>query len=304
MNIQYLRNFYVIAKLGNITKAAEVVHRTQSTLSSQIKNLEETLGTPLFERTGRKSVILTPAGEALLDFTKRLLLQYDELEMRLGQIQSLSEEESGRLRIGAAPSVVDNLLPGFIPEFQKRHPGIRIQLFSRSPAEIIEQVREGFLDIGISLDSAVPKNFLSYLWIPLRLTLMVPFGHALAEKSPIGIQDIMAYPLIMPTNSRFLTRLIYDQHVMDMGIEPNIVLESDYNITHARYVRAGFGISFMYLSDTAIEAFSRKIRCIGLDYLAPPLYLKIFHRKSTDMNIVTTFVNFMDTYKESREDFL
>lgn len=304
MNIQYLRNFYVIAKLGNITKAAEVVHRTQSTLSSQIKNLEDRLGTPLFERAGRKSVILTPAGEALLEFTKRLLLQYDELEMRLGQIQSLSEEESGRLRIGAAPSVVDNLLPGFIPEFQKRHPGIRIQLFSRSPAEIIEQVREGFLDIGISLDSAIPKNFLSYRWIPLHLTLMVPFGHALAEKKRIGIQDIMAYPLIMPTNSRFLTRLIYDQQVMDMGIEPNIVLESDYNITHARYVRAGFGISFMYLSDTAIEAFSRKIRCISLDYLTPPLYLKIFHRKSTNMNIVTTFVNFMDAYKENREDFL
>ena len=117
MNIQYLRNFYVIARLGNITKAAEVVHRTQSTLSSQIKNLENTLGTPLLERAGRKSVILTPAGEALLEFTKGLLQQYDELEMRLERIQSLSEEESGRLRIGAAPSVMDNLLPGFIPAF-------------------------------------------------------------------------------------------------------------------------------------------------------------------------------------------
>ena len=303
MNIQYLRNFYVIARLGNITKAAEVVHRTQSTLSSQIKNLENTLGTPLLERAGRKSVILTPAGEALLEFTKGLLQQYDELEMRLERIQSLSEEESGRLRIGAAPSVMDNLLPGFIPAFQKQHPNISIQLFSRSPAEIIEKVKEGFLDIGISLDSAVPKNFLSYQWIPLRLTLMVPFGHPLEQRSPLTLQDIMEYPLIMPTNSRFLTRIIYDQQVMDMGMEPNIVLESDYNITHARYVHAGFGISFMYLSETAIEAFRKKIRCIDLDFLAPPLHLKIFHRKSTDMNIVATFVQFMESYRGKPEEF-
>lgn len=303
MNLQYLKNFYFITRFGNFTKAAEAVHRTQSTLSSQIKNLEEELGCPLFERNGRQNVILTPSGEVLLEFAKTVLRQYDDLEMRLGELQFSSAEESGRLRIGAAPSVVDSLLPFHIPKFQVQYPRIKIQLFSRSPVDIFEQVREGFLDIGISLDSAIPKNFEAHAWIPLRLTLMLPYGHALAGTANPNIRDILKYPLIMPTNSRFLTRLLYDQQIMDMGIEPNIVLESDYNVTHARYVHAGFGISFMYLSDDTIEKFKKKICCINLDNLAPPLFLKFFHRKSTKLNLVKNFIQFMKEHQDDNTEF-
>ena len=299
MNLQYLRNFYFITKFGNFTKAAEAVHRTQSTLSSQIKNLEEELGCPLFERNGRQNVILTPAGEVLLEFAKSIIRQYDDLEMRMGELQSSTSEETGRLRIGAAPSVVDSLLPFHISRFQNEYPGIKIQLFSRSPADIFEQVREGFLDIGISLDSAIPKNFEAHEWLPLRLTLMLPYGHPLIGVATPTIHDILKYPLIMPTNSRFLTRLLYDQQVMDMGIEPNIVLESDYNVTHAKYVHAGFGISFMNLPDDTIAKFKKTICCINLDSLAPPLFLKFFHRKSTKLNRIKNFIQFM---KEHRDD--
>jgi len=303
VNIQYLRNFYVITKFGSFTRAAEAVHRTQSTLSSQIKNLEEELGVSLFERSGRQSVILTPEGEALLEFTKRLLVQYDELELRLEEIQSSAMQEAGRLRIGAAPSVIDDLLLGSIPKFQELHPQVRMQVYSRPPAEVVELVKEGFLDVGISLDAAIPKNFESCQWIPLRLTLMVPKEHPLSSQPDPDMDEILKYPFIIPSNRRFLTRILYDQQIMERGIEPNIVMESDYNVTHARYVRAGFGISFMYISDETCQRFSKKICCINLDKYAPPLYLKIFYRQGSKLNVVNTFTSFMKSLSTSYTDF-
>lgn len=145
LEIDLLRSFMAVATCLSFTKAAQSVSRTQSAVSLQIKRLEEIVGKPLFERT-RQSVAITPAGEALKVYAKRILLANDAA---LSQIRY--PEAEGRVRIGAPDDYATLVLPKILSMIGAQHPRLRIEVVCENTPDLLRALNRGDLDIAIGV---------------------------------------------------------------------------------------------------------------------------------------------------------
>ena len=120
IDIDQLRTFIAIAETGSFTRAAEIVHKTQSAVSMQMKRLEERLDRPIFARDGRASK-LTEDGERLLDYARRIV------KLNIEALAAFSDEElSGRVRLGVPDDYADRYLPEIMARFSRAYPGVEL----------------------------------------------------------------------------------------------------------------------------------------------------------------------------------
>ncbi len=138
-----LRTFVAIAESGSFTRAAQQVFRTPSALSMQIKRLEETLGQTLFVREARH-VRLTPQGEVLLSFGRRLLKLNEEAVS-----QFLAPTLEGKVRFGTPDDVGTRILPGLLAQFARSHPGVQVDVVVDRSASLIDQLDNDELDLTL-----------------------------------------------------------------------------------------------------------------------------------------------------------
>jgi DNA-binding transcriptional LysR family regulator len=143
LDIDQLRTFVAIADTGSFTRAADVVHKTQSAVSMQMKRLEERLQRPVFVREGRQSR-LTEDGERVLDYARRILrLNFECLAI-------FNEEElSGRIRLGVPDDYADRYLPGILARFSRSNPRAEVTVVCEPSPMLVERVIAGDLDIAI-----------------------------------------------------------------------------------------------------------------------------------------------------------
>ncbi|MEJ2686672.1 MAG: LysR substrate-binding domain-containing protein [Gammaproteobacteria bacterium] len=143
LELDLLRTFVAVVDGGGFTRAAERLHRTQSTVSQQLKRLEERLGTPVLARNTR-SVALTERGELLLGYARRLLALNDEA------LTALTETRlRGRVRLGAAQEVADGGLAQALTHFSRLHPGIALEVCIDANLKLSEEVGRGELDLAV-----------------------------------------------------------------------------------------------------------------------------------------------------------
>src|SRR5580693_1120210 len=124
MKLSQLRTFVAVADSGGVARAAARLNLTQSAASRQISALETELGVPLFDRIGRR-VQLTSEGEDLLRRSRHLLTKADSLGERA---RLLKAGETGILRVGATPQVIENTLANFLTQYRRRHPAVEVHL--------------------------------------------------------------------------------------------------------------------------------------------------------------------------------
>jgi len=145
IRIEALRTFVEVTDQGNIKGAADKLHRTQSALSMTLKQIEDRLGSPLFE-TDRKSS-LTEMGRFLYEQAAVLVRDYDRAMER---IEAQSKAQSGRLRIASVPSVATMLLPRFLQLFLQGRPDLDIDLVDSDSTDVRHLVETGQVDLGIA----------------------------------------------------------------------------------------------------------------------------------------------------------
>ncbi|MFW3613546.1 LysR substrate-binding domain-containing protein [Billgrantia antri] len=141
LDTDVLRTFVAIAECGSFTRAARQVFRTPSALSMQIKRLEETLGQALFVREARQ-VRLTPEGEVLLGYGRRLLSLNEE-----AVTQFLAPTVAGRLGFGTTDDVGSRILPGVLAQFARSHPAVQVDVVVGSSREMLARLDAGELDL-------------------------------------------------------------------------------------------------------------------------------------------------------------
>ena len=195
MDLRLLEYFLAVAKVGNITKAAEQLHVTQPTISRQLTDLEESLGTQLLIR-GKRQVTLMDAGVlfqqraeeilSLMDKTRRDLLDQNDL---LG----------GTVALGCVESCASRMLPEVLGQFSKLHPKVRYELYSADGDDIREKLDRGELDFGVLLEPVEAAKYDS-IRLPYWETwgVVLPKDDPLAQKKAIGKEDILSIPLILP----------------------------------------------------------------------------------------------------------
>lgn len=143
LDIDQLRTFIAIAETGSFTKAAEVVHKTQSAVSMQMKRLEERLGKPIFERDGRVSKF-TEDGERLLDYARRIV------KLNAEALTSIAAPMlSGRVLLGVPADYADRYLPEIMARFSRSHPEVELTVTCEPTETLVESIDAGHLDLAI-----------------------------------------------------------------------------------------------------------------------------------------------------------
>lgn len=143
LDIDQLRTFIAIAETGSFTRAAEVVHKTQSAVSMQMKRLEERIGKPIFERDGRASK-LTEEGERLLDYARRIIKLNAEALASIGNTSL-----SGRVRLGVPDDYADRYLPEIMARFSRSHPDVELTVQCEPTIQLVGLIDRGELDLAI-----------------------------------------------------------------------------------------------------------------------------------------------------------
>ena len=134
MDVDQLRTFVAIAESGSFTKAADIVHKTQSAVSMQMRKLEERLGRPIFVRDGRASK-LTDDGERLLDYARRIV------KLNVEALAAFDDKELvGRVRLGLPDDYADRYLPEIMARFSRAYPGVELTVMCEPSIELIERI--------------------------------------------------------------------------------------------------------------------------------------------------------------------
>ena len=143
LDIDQLRTFIAIAETGSFTKAAEVVNKTQSAVSMQMKRLEERIERPIFARDGRASK-LTEDGARLLDYARRLV------KLNVETVSAFSDAAlSGRVRLGVPDDYADRYLPEIMARFSRAYPSVELTVICEPSADLLERIDGNEIDLAI-----------------------------------------------------------------------------------------------------------------------------------------------------------
>ncbi|MET9927519.1 MULTISPECIES: LysR substrate-binding domain-containing protein [unclassified Streptomyces] len=241
MHFQQLTYFVAVAETLHFTRAAEAVHVSQPSLSQQIRALESELGAELFSRA-RGNIALTDAGEALLPLARRILA---DAETARHEVQELVQLRSGRVRLGATPSLCTGLLPDVLRAFHDRHPGVRLLLEEGGSHDLVRQLARGALDLALvvlPLPAASPALTTVELLREDLVVVSSAAGPAPGHGGRVRIADLEGAPLVMFRHGYNLRELTLAACRAE-GFEPSFTVEGGEMDAVLGFVRAGLGIA-------------------------------------------------------------
>jgi LysR family cyn operon transcriptional activator len=235
MLLRHIRYFLAVAEHGNFTRAAEALHVSQPALSQQVRQLEETLGVLLFDRSGR-CIQLTDAGYAYGEYVRRALRDLDAGQQAIHDVRDLSR---GRLRLANTPTFTEYLVAPLIERFGSRYPGIAVTANEMTLDQIVAALGDDRIDLGIAFTSVRSAEIECHPLFDERLTLVVGRNHRFVGLSkPLSLPNFANVPLALLSRN-FATRTLIDEYFQANGVSPGIMIEADSISTIVKIVRYG-----------------------------------------------------------------
>ena len=207
-----LRLFLHIHDSGTITAGAQRAHMTAASASERIRGMEDTLGVPLLTR-GRRATTVTDAGRTLVHHARAVLHQMDRLHCELGQYGG---GLTGHVRLLCNTVALSEYLPDALAPFLLAHPRVSLDLEERLSQDIVHAVRTGRCDLGVVSDASDLEGLQTALFRPDPLAVIVPRGHALAQREAVSLADLFGQDLIGLVEDSALQRHI-DLHARRLG---------------------------------------------------------------------------------------
>src|SRR5437899_3147441 len=238
IELHQLRYFVGVAEERHFTKAARGLRVAQPSVSRAIRVLEEELGTSLFHRM-KGNVALTPAGETLLPWARRVLVDVDGAT---GEVRELADLRRGRLAVGATPSLTITLLPPALAKFHAAFPGIHLVVHEAGSRDLVAELEQGALDVALVI---MPLRHEALETAPLlreELVVAVPHDHALAPRKTVPIAELKGVPLVMFRDGYDL-RATTVAACRRAGFEPTFALEGGEMDGVLRLTAAGVGVA-------------------------------------------------------------
>lgn len=240
MEIRILRYFLTVAREENITKAAEVLHITQPTLSRQLAQMEDELGVKLFER-GTRKISLTNEGILLRRRAEEIVTLVDKTESELTEQEEMID---GTITIGCGESLAVQILPGLIKSFREKYPLVTYDIYTATADLVKEQMDKGLIDIGLLLEPVSVENY-EYIRLNIsdrNVALMRP-DDPLAEKEFITAKDLADKPVILPRRNSVKNEIAswFGDYYRDL----NVLFTSNLATNGAIIVSKGLGYSLV-----------------------------------------------------------
>lgn len=217
MLLRHIRYLLAVAEHRNFTRAAQALHVSQPTLSQQIKQLEDTLGAPLLDRSGR-SVSLTDAGQAYVRFARLALQDLEAGTRAMHDVQDLSR---GHLRLAMTPTFTAYLIGPLLARFHGLYPGITLSVEELTQDRIEAALGEDLLDIGIGFAGEHGPDIECEALFAEALSVVVR-----ADSPEVNRSAWFEQPLVL-LDPGFATRRYIDDYCRRQGVKPRIVMEAN-----------------------------------------------------------------------------
>lgn len=196
MDIRDLYYFQAIAEHEHMGQAAKSLYLTQPALTKAVHRLEDSIGAPLFTRSGRR-IILTELGKLLLKRTYSLRQHMDDTAR---EVKSYAHGQSGLIRLGCAPTMSKYLLPDIIPSFLRQAPGVTIDLYSSMSGELLTRLNDRVLDLAITHVTGPLEGYRVTPLVGDTIVLVAGRNHPIFRKK-YTIRDIVECSWILPRDS-------------------------------------------------------------------------------------------------------
>jgi DNA-binding transcriptional LysR family regulator len=238
--LRHIRAFLKIAETRNFTRAANDLHVSQSALTVQVQQLEESLGVRLFDRN-KRGVTLTAAGKDVFGPLQRL---FNDAQTIVEHARDLSSASTGFVSIAALPTVCAGLLPELVQSFLKNYPGIRVQISDVIAERVREAVLKREVDFGIGTLHGRDAELRATPLFQDRLVVFTPPGHPLSEKHTVTLREASANGLILPGRASSVREAVEaiahrERLLLDIRYETNFMP------TALAFVRANLGIAIL-----------------------------------------------------------
>jgi len=241
MDTQALTAFLAVAESGSFSTAAERLFLTQPAVSKRIAQLEQQLGTRLFDRVGRR-IRLTEAGDALLPRARQVLLDLEDMGRA---ISNLTGTVSGTLRIGTSHHIGLHRLPPVLRRFSREYPDVKLDIHFIDSEEAWEAVLHGELEMGVVTlpPQPDPRLHSESVWQDPLVFMAAP-EHPLARLESVPLEILTGYSAILPSPVTF-TRRIVESLFEEQALTLNISMSTNYLETIHMMVSIGLGWSVL-----------------------------------------------------------
>lgn len=306
VTLQQLAYFVAVADVGSFTRAADLVGVAQPTLSRQLRALERHLGAALLDRGARDGLSLTPAGAAVLPLARRILADVESARTAVAELVGV---RTGRVRVGATPSLCIGVLADVLRTFCARHPGVRVELVEDGSQPLERGLARGDLDVALvivpaaGLDPALSvtpllRERLSVASVARSTsagpTAEVPGRGSAGQpgrvggRRPMSVTELSRHPLVIPRQGYDLREVTLRAYA-EAGVTPRIAVEGGEMDAVLRLVEAGAGVAVV--PDLVFTGRPRLRRTA----LTPPLYRTVALARRSDLGPTHAVQAFCDT---------
>ena len=240
VNLELYRVFYVVAKCGSLTRAAEELYISQPAVSQSIKQLENQLGVPLFKRTHRGMELSENGGRLIFKEVERALEIFNDIENRIEQTK---HEATGTIRIGASDTIFKYFLSDKIVDYHEKFPAVKIELQADFTPDTIEKLKANRCDVAfVNLPIEVNEG-LRLEENCARLNDIFIAGERFDELSTevLALEKMKKYPLIL-MDKNTVSRRSFEGFLSSLGIEFKSTIEVGSWDLMKRFVARGMGI--------------------------------------------------------------
>jgi len=253
-----LRAFYEAVRGGSIRKASEALNQAPSSISRQIGILERQMGTALFDRSAT-GVTLTRSGELVADYARSALLGFDSLCADIADVKGVGQ---GLIKLTTVEGVVSEGAIAAIIAFRAKYPRVSFQLKILPAPRVIDVVRLGETDIGITFCGQPHVDIKTEIKIPDPIVVAAAPSSALSPS--VSLADLHAMPIAMP-ETNFGIRQIVDRAAHAQGFALSPVVSTDSFEALRSFARLGAGVSVMARRSIRDDVASGHLKMIGID---------------------------------------
>jgi DNA-binding transcriptional LysR family regulator len=265
MDLKQLRAFLTVAETGNVTRAADILHLVQPAVSRQIRLLEEDLGTPLFERE-RHGMTLTAAGQALVGYAQRALLELDRARAEIGAAAEAGVR--GLVTLGLLPSTVDILSSALVQAVAAQYPGIRVRIAIGYAGTLMQWLESGEVDVALLYGAERASEVQTLRLVEEPLWVIGPPQARLRKSRPMALEQLARHKVVLPSAPHGIRSLVEHacavaQVTLDISVETNAL-----SVQRA-LVLGGHGLTL--LPPIAVADDLRAHRLCGAPLADPPI---------------------------------
>ncbi|HEX9446196.1 MAG TPA: LysR family transcriptional regulator [Candidatus Binatia bacterium] len=269
MDTYRLQVFLECARLKNFSRAAEVLHISQPSISLHIRDLEEWCGTDLFERRGRR-VELTEAGARLKEHAQRVLTSLDTARQDVQEVLGLGR---GRLAVGGSGLPGTYMLPKVLSMFKARYPKLEMYMKFGVSAQVEQLLQEDSVELAMFSREPKLKGLVAEPYGASGMVIAAPAGHPLAQKRKVTLKEVASEPFVLrepESAGGEIVRKYFSEH----GLAINVAMELSSHEAIKVAVAEGLGVSAIARRWLLNEQALKQIAILKV----PEFKLQIHHR--------------------------